>query len=415
MTVKPHIQVNLNDVYRIFFEALKYDSIDALVEAAFNIFNLPVILTNENYKLICQYPKQKTGEEIWDTLLEKKVLPLSTVEEYQKEYLESMDRCYRPFYANSGLVKNCPRIFGEVYEGEQIYGHVAVFMFDSPLYPNDIDVVQVFVDALKMLMVPRKNRNIASLSSYLNDLLEPDTAPQVCSLATRSLALSLRGTFALMVTPVGNSASQRAFATMVISQIPTIYRSSVSTVYNGCIVTLLGMMKGGDYTEKEKDFFSDVVNYLSPANHPSGISQPFSNLLEMRGRFHQAHMTALLTDKPFEIFDRLFPDQMFELVCRNVDADMFIHPLLKQLRDYDSENNTEYFKTLMIYSLSFHNRESSAAKLCIHRNTLLYRLNRIEDIFDFSIEDPAKAIALLNSFQLWRVHQKNVTDNKNDA
>ena len=412
MTAFHHHQINTSDAYRTFFEALQSDNIDALVEAAWSLFNMPVLITDENYKLLCQYPRQRIGETIWDTLLEKKVLPLEIIEDYQKEYLENKNLYYRPFYADSGLVTGCPRIFGEVYEGEQIYGHVAVFMFDELVYPNDIEVVQIFIDALRMLMIPRKNRDRASLSSYLSDLLEPETAPQMRALAARSLSASLPGTFSLMATPVGSSASQRAFATMVISQIPTIYRSTVSAVYNGCIVTLFGLMSGGHYTDKEKAFFSRVANYLSPADSPSGISPPFTDLSQMHGRFKQAYTAAMLADNTFEFFDRLQPDPMFELICQNVDADLFIHPLLNKLRDYDNENNTDYFNTLMVYSLSLHNKEVSASKLCIHRNTLLYRLNRIQEIFGFSFDYPSNALIILNSFQLWKVYHRNITGTK---
>lgn len=50
----------LEEAYRVFFEALKQDSIEALIRTAWEFFGLPVLMTDENYKLVCQYPK-KTG------------------------------------------------------------------------------------------------------------------------------------------------------------------------------------------------------------------------------------------------------------------------------------------------------------------------------------------------------------------
>lgn len=177
MTGLRHTANTLEQAYQIFFEALKLDDIDAMVSAAWNYFNLPVLLTDENYKLIAQYPHRTIGEPIWDTLFTRKVLPRKVIERYQAEYLQGIERHYSPFYADSGLVAHCPRIFAEVYDGDQIFGHVAVFLFSEPLQDNDLPAMAVFVDALKMLMVPRKNRTHLSLSTYLKDLLEPDTAP----------------------------------------------------------------------------------------------------------------------------------------------------------------------------------------------------------------------------------------------
>ena len=406
MTAYHHSNTDVNKAYKVFFEALKLDDIDALVAAAWNFFNMPVLLTDENYKLISMYPRQKVGEGIWDTLLEKSVLPNATVEAYQREYLENQDIHYKPFYADSGLVAECPRIFGEVFEGDNIYGHVAVFMFDEPLFDGDISSVQVFIDALKLLMIPRKSRERSSLSSYLADLLDTSAAPQIRSLAARSLSASLPGAFALMATPVGDTASERAFATMIISQIPTIYRSAVSAFYSGSVVTLFGLMSGGAYSDEEEAFFARVAAQLSPANFPSGISMPFTDLSELHGRFMQARTTALLSEKQFDFFDRLYPGQMFAIICKSAEPQMFIHPRLFAVKEYDAGHNTEYFDTLKAYCMAMHDRERCAAELCIHRNTLLYRLNRIQELFGISFDDPRMSLMLLDSFQLWDIHEK---------
>ena len=256
MTGLHHSNVSLDHAYRVFFEALKLDDIDALVSAAWNFFNLPVLLTDENYRLIAQYPHRSIGEPVWDALFNHHVLPTQVIVDYQQAYLQDREKHYSPFYADYGLVSHCPRIFAEVYEGEQIFGHLAVFMFSEPLMENDLPAVSVLIDALKMLMVPRKNRTHMSLSTYLKDLLAPDTAPQVRTLAERGLSAGLQGAFSVMATPVGDTASQRAFASVMVSQISANYRSAISTVYNGVIVTLFGMMKGtnGGYTQKEHLF-----------------------------------------------------------------------------------------------------------------------------------------------------------------
>jgi len=401
MTIRKVSRGSEAEAYRVFFEALKTDETAAVVKAAWQFFGMPVLLTDENYRLVCQYPQEKIGEAVWDTLYEKKVLPRETIIGYQEEYLKNKNLIYGPFYADKGLVGSCPRIFSEIFEGEKIYGHAAVFMFDEKMYPEDLKAMQVFTDALRMLMIPHSRRMKASLSAYLTDLLDPRTNSEARMMAAHSLESGLHGAFSLMVTPVGTDASQRAFATMVISEITDIYKATVSVVYEGCIATLFGRMSGHDYSEKEKAFFERVSKYIAPASVSSGISQPFTNLLETAGRFQQAYTTARLTKKRFAFFDSLVPNQIFEFVSMNTNAGMFIDPLLPELESYDRANRTEYFRTLMVYSLSLHDKDYSAAVLGIHRNTLLYRLNRIEDLFHFAYEDPGKRLSILNSFQLW--------------
>lgn len=83
---------------------------------------------------------------------------------------------------------------------------------------------------------------------------------------------------------------------------------------------------------------------------------------------------------------------------------MFLHSALDQLLAYDATNQTEYFRTLQVYSLTLHNKESTAQILCIHRNTLLYRLGKITELFQIPFEEPRTALALLNSFQLYGIN-----------
>lgn len=412
MTGLHHAANTLEQAYQVFFEALKLDDIDALVSAAWNYFNLPVLLTDENYKLIAQYPHRTIGEPIWDTLFTRKVLPRQTIERYQTEYLQGIERHYSPFYADSGLVAHCPRIFAEVYDGDQIFGHVAVFLFSEPLQDNDLPAVAVFVDALKMLMVPRKNRTHLSLSTYLRDLLDPDTAPQIRTLAQRGLEASLPGAFSVMATPAGRTASQTSFASMIVSQLSSIYRSTVSTVYRGTVVTLFGMMNGtdGGYTDKEAAFFSRVVGHLAPAKSHSGLSPSFADLSQVPGRYVQAYATARTARAPFDFFDRLYPAPLFWLVSEQAGGSLFLHPLLQQLQSLDARYKTDYFHTLHIYCKTLRDKDETARQLCIHRNTLLYRLNRIRERFGMDLEDPGVLLKLLNSFQLWEIVQSQASD-----
>lgn len=104
---------------------------------------------------------------------------------------------------------------------------------------------------------------------------------------------------------------------------------------------------------------------------------------------------------PVSFFQDVFPAPIFEAVCAHVNVNMFLHSALDQLLAYDATNQTEYFRTLQVYSLTLHNKESTAQILCIHRNTLLYRLGKITELFQIPFEEPRTALALLNSFQLY--------------
>ena len=78
----------------------------------------------------------------------------------------------------------------------------------------------------------------------------------------------------------------------------------------------------------------------------------------------------------------------------------YISPAIPLLEEYDSENSTEFLKTLEAYTKNLFRTSETAAQLHIHRNTLLYRVQKIEEIGDFSLKDYSTVLHLMISFYM---------------
>lgn len=120
--------IDLISINKSFLDVMDKPGFLPLIQCASNIFDAPIIFTDENYHLICLYPKNKIGDSVYDTLLETRVLPLETIVKFQEAYLQSPGSHYNPFFVKEGLVKDSPRIFAEVYDDKKILGHIGVFI-----------------------------------------------------------------------------------------------------------------------------------------------------------------------------------------------------------------------------------------------------------------------------------------------
>ncbi len=80
--------------------------------------------------------------------------------------------------------------------------------------------------------------------------------------------------------------------------------------------------------------------------------------------------------------------EMIDICSSYVDVNQFIHPVVQYLREYDRENGTEYVATLQSYFNSDRKIQKAADHLCIHKNTFLYRMEKIRTLtkVDFSNE-----------------------------
>lgn len=398
--------------YPILFEAMLKGSISAVIEVASDFFNSPVIFTDENYRLICQIPNKPIGEEVWDTLYGTQILSAETIWLYQKVFLNDKTGNYQPFYANFGPVANKPRIFAEVYHGNGVYGHMAIFLGDRALKEGDLAYTKILTDALTILIKneTRKTNKWKSLpGSYLKDMLDVNVSYQLKNYAADYLQENLVGDLVLLVTPIGENAARKSFATYAVSQLYLQYRNIITVIYENCIITLIGEIKINNYDPKNNKIINDISNFLADHNMVSGISDCFCNIHEIPLYYKQAFLTAKLAINDREaslgIYNDYAPKQLYYSIATGNIPEAYLHPVLIKLREHDRENKTEYFETLRIYSLKMHNKEASSLELSIHRNTLLYRLNRIGDLFNLPYEDEKVALHLLTSFLLYEMMQ----------
>ncbi|WP_338472645.1 helix-turn-helix domain-containing protein [Niallia sp. XMNu-256] len=120
--------------------------------------------------------------------------------------------------------------------------------------------------------------------------------------------------------------------------------------------------------------------------------------------YKQALLTAKLASKEdgnyLGVYRNYAPMQMFLALAETDSPEAYIHPVLDQIRQYDHLHKTEYYKTLRLFCLTMQNKDSTSIQLAIHRNTLLYRLNRMRDLFNVTYEDEQTALHLLVSFLL---------------
>lgn len=64
----------------------------------------------------------------------------------------------------------------------------------------------------------------------------------------------------------------------------------------------------------------------------------------------------------------------------NIDAKNLIIPELQRLMDFDRENSTDYYESLSCYLFERCDMTKAAAKLFVHRNSLMYRIKKCEEI-----------------------------------
>lgn len=80
---------------------------------------------------------------------------------------------------------------------------------------------------------------------------------------------------------------------------------------------------------------------------------------------------------------------LFDFLNREKEKkEIFCSAEILEILDYDRAHGTPYIETLKTYLLYERNVLETAAALHIHRNTLTYRLEKIQDLFRLNLDTP---------------------------
>ena len=117
--------------------------------------------------------------------------------------------------------------------------------------------------------------------------------------------------------------------------------------------------------------------------------------------FSEAGLTAEEPHARFLNTDHSFLRMCRETVLSAVPQETLMHPYFRRLYDYDLENRTEYLPTLVSYLQHNCRVQETAAALYVHRNSLQYRIKKIEELLNIRIATCAeRADMLFSSFFL---------------
>jgi len=164
--------------------------------------------------------------------------------------------------------------------------------------------------------------------------------------------------------------------------------------YNGILVPSI--------SEEQRE---ELIKLAQDEDISIGLSWPFSDILEFKRHFNQA-VASIKQAHRFNLFNQVFDycdynfyDLLYNYTGKTV-LEQYSHPALMVLRNYDKANSTELYITLRTYLENKNNLRSTAEALFVHRNTLIYRMNRIHQLTNLDLNSVGVVYSLMDSFRI---------------
>ncbi|MCD8018295.1 MAG: helix-turn-helix domain-containing protein [Clostridiales bacterium] len=147
----------------------------------------------------------------------------------------------------------------------------------------------------------------------------------------------------------------------------------------------------GIFNARQKGLLEDIIQLCSDVT-PIGISEPFHELRDVVKQLHDTQ-TALRMLLFEEREDRVAFAADYKMLIQflsvrpaagSLEAEQFV---LNQIRKYDETHESEYYKTMRAWLLCSMDYKKMANKLYVHRNTIVYRMQRIQELFGIDLND----------------------------
>jgi PucR family transcriptional regulator, purine catabolism regulatory protein len=149
-----------------------------------------------------------------------------------------------------------------------------------------------------------------------------------------------------------------------------------------------------------------VKSQYPAANLAMGIGRPVSTLAEWRSSYQEA-VAAQRIALQWHIYQPLyFGDlgvyRLLSLLLETAELRSFYRETLGELAD-ERYANDEFITTLETFFEEHGNLSQTANRLHVHRNTLLYRMDRIAQIGGFDLDNPETRLAVFLALKIRRL------------
>jgi DNA-binding PucR family transcriptional regulator len=134
-----------------------------------------------------------------------------------------------------------------------------------------------------------------------------------------------------------------------------------------------------------------------------GVSMVFSNFMYLRYYYVQSSFAAAYNeahpDTRLCFYETCQREHVLQSLSATADPRAFCHPAILALWESGEESSQELVRGLYHYLLNGGNLAATAKALFVHRNTLIYRLEKLSGILDTDLKtlDPERSFFYLLS------------------
>ncbi len=393
------------------------NGLQAIADKGFELLGNPIFINDTSLKSLARSRGVVVDDPTMNAIIERGYLDQRTINSLRSDrILRKLADGEPPFIVKEwSEARGIPYAkYGWLQAGVRIRGTFVAILAVFGCFEPYSDYAIEWVEGLCKLAAIELQKSEFFIQTHgliyealINDLLERRlTDTKTIQLRLKALEIVLHpDLYVVSVRRERQEAARDGAHLISHSRLREILPGSMSVDFRGDVVLLLSRKKGAPVLNEEE--LADLMDYLESNKWVVGISNVFADLSEM-SRYYLQSVKSLELGRQIDglgmvhhyahyaIFHAL------EACAGEVDLREICHPGLRQLAESDDPADRELLQTLYLYLSDLKNPTGVAADLHIHRNTLFYRINKIESLLGCDLHRGDVVFDLLLSFKLIR-------------
>lgn len=386
-------KINFLTLYQSVFESLNEGNLQSLLDRVYKITNIPILAVDIMYNLLGASSLKHTGDYYWDYLLEHKGYETDmTVRLYSDGIMQSVNENEAPYVINWGAAtENYPKILGVIKINQIVEGYVVMQCRKNEITNDHLKAMAIIQDACSLLMKEIDSENSMELShqkAFANELFNHRIlSNKQLDTWKNTTGFSLNPNYRILAIST-NTIAEKNVLSFIRKKIQQIPAKQLLLIQHNVLYILQY-----DFSDTSVKLYSaELLNLLKKFHAYCGISNSFDNLLDIADYQMQAHDAMTWGRKnDCDKFIYMYSDYYLSAILyprtEQMPPNNYISPIIIQVQEYDRIHSTDLYFTLQKYIKNLCNTSNTAAELHLHRNSLLYRINKIEELTHSNLKD----------------------------
>lgn len=373
-------------------------SLSELLNLFEKTFGTPSMIIDSAQYLIAMSDGITEEESIMDSVEANNVRTLAS-----DSILKEFNRVYKETFSAAGTFALPDEFFptrsychNVIVDNERI-ATIIIPLLEGKWDSSTIQNLEIFVPFLKDWFLQNQEDDTEYLlTSHLARLLD-DSPNALEDIERRLMLFGWLPEDPLCVFTAAAVSAQTYSDVRLRRTLPAENEGVYAIPYQQCLVILC------NYRIMDSEKFHGLLKKMLIFNHYYGAeSLVFHHLSQTKSAYEQALFTLQHTEPALGLLVQSHSKIVYYMadLIRQQSGISLSHPLVQEIRRYDSLHQTEYGSTLFCFLKNERNHKLTADELYIHRNTLSQRLAKIDTLWHPDFNDAETRYHILFSFLL---------------